>query len=108
MCFQKQIEKAFEHDKEVNSSNDKKYSGIKDQGSRWSSKDQKVYICRFVRILFSAKTEQIGDWLTKSNVVVVVFYKVQCWGKKDWLNPREQVISTPGIVKLYPIQLHVY
>ena len=46
--------------KEPISSNDKKYSGIKDQGSRWSSKDQKVYICRFVRILFSAKPSKSG------------------------------------------------
>ena len=46
--------------KEPISSNDKKYSGIKDQRSRWSSKDQKVYICRFVRILFSAKPSKSG------------------------------------------------
>ena len=114
--------------KEPISSNDKKYSGIKDQGSKWSSKDQKVYICRFVRILFSAKPSKsgialffaacnrnlialqsfVGVFYWRQSPMLLCFTMCTMLRKEGWTQPKGAGYLHLGIVKLYPIQLHVY
>ena len=121
--------------KEPISSNDKKYSGIKDQGWRWSSKDQKVYICRFVRILFSAKPSKSGIALffaacNRNLIALQSFFGVFYWWqspmllcftmlrKEGWTQPKGAGYLHPWdcetisytitcILNIYHIQLHI-